>query len=147
MKFQFAGVVESDGRYPIQMYPVKLNNVSEECEKIIARHPTGLYFDINGACFDDYHHSNQCLIGMEEWSQSCIRINAEKAGQRRNRLLFLSFLKDCARDPARAGRLHTLEGLAQESCIYDLRYLFVSSSHPTSLSPSLPLYIIGAIVF
>ena len=135
-QFQFAGVVEPDRRYPIRMDPVKPDNVSEECEKIIARHPTGPYFDINDVCLDDYHHSDQCLIGMEEWSQPCIRVDAEKAEERRNRLLFLSLLKDCARDTARASGLYTLEGLAQESCIYDTKYF--PSFPPT---PS-PLYIL-----
>jgi hypothetical protein len=123
IQFHFAGVVDPDGRYPIQMDPVKPDNVLVDCEKIIARHPTGLYVDINDVCLDDHHHSDQCLIGMEEWSQPCIRVDAEKAEQRRNRLLFLSLLKDCARDPAGANGLHTLEGLAQESCIYDTKYL------------------------
>lgn len=103
------------------MNPVEPDNVSEQCEKIIAIHPTGPYLDINDACLDDYSHSRQCLIGMEEWSQQCIRVNAEKAEQRRKGLLFLSHLKDCARDPTRANGLRTLEGLAQESCIYDIK--------------------------
>ena len=102
---------------------MKLENVLGECQKIIARHPTGPCFDIDDICLDDYHHSIQCLIGMEEWDQPCIRVDAEKAEQHRNRLLFLSLLKNCARDPARANGLHTLDGLAQESCIYDTKYL------------------------
>ncbi|KAK4194497.1 hypothetical protein QBC40DRAFT_344098 [Triangularia verruculosa] len=118
VNFQFAGVIDPHGRYPIRMEAVKPDNVLEDCESIIARHPTGPYSDINDVCLEDYHHSDQCLIGMEEWSQPCIRVDAEKAKQRRNRLLFLSLLKDCARDPAGANGLHTLEGLAQESCIY-----------------------------
>ncbi|KAH7019520.1 hypothetical protein EDB80DRAFT_204101 [Ilyonectria destructans] len=123
VNFQFAGVVEPDGRYPIQMDPVKPDHVREECEEIIARHPTGPDLDINNACLDGDNHSDRCLIGMEEWFQPCIRVDAEKATQRHQRLLFLSHLKDCARDPARANGLHTLEGLAQESCIYDTKYL------------------------
>ncbi|VUC27246.1 unnamed protein product [Clonostachys rosea] len=122
VNFQFAGVVESDGRYPIHMDPVNPDKISEECDKIIARHPTGPYFDIDDACLDDYHHSKDCLIGMEAWSQPCIRVDAEEAEQRRNRLLFLGLLNDCARNPAGANGLHTLEGLAQESCIYDIKY-------------------------
>jgi hypothetical protein len=122
-QFHFAGVVEPDGRYRIRVDPVKPDNVLEECEKIIARHPTGPCFDIDDICLDDHHHSDQYRIGMEDWSQPCIRVDAEKAEQRRNRLLFLSLLKDCARDPAKASGLHTLESLAQESCIYDTRYL------------------------
>ncbi|KAH7230084.1 uncharacterized protein BKA55DRAFT_207475 [Fusarium redolens] len=96
--------------------------MSEECEKIIARHPTDPYFDLNDTCLNDSQHSEQCLIGMQEWSQPYIKVEAEEAEQRRKRLLFLSHLKECARDPARANGLYTLEGLAQESCIYDIKY-------------------------
>ncbi|KAJ4243332.1 hypothetical protein NW762_014818 [Fusarium torreyae] len=121
VKFQFAGVVESGGRYPIYMDHLNLKDISEECEKAIARHPTGPYFDINDACLGGAEHSDQCIIGMQEWSQPCIRIEAEEAEQRRKRLLFLSHLKDCARDPTKANGLHSLKGLAQESCIYDIK--------------------------
>jgi hypothetical protein len=122
------------------MDPVKLDSVVEECEKIIERHPTGPYIDINDdVCLHDYHHSNECLIAMEHYSEPCIRVEAEKAEQRRKRLLFLSLLKDCAREPAKANGLHTLEGLAQETCIYDTRYTLVSSSHSFS-PPPCPIY-------
>ncbi|KAH6705791.1 hypothetical protein EV126DRAFT_412840 [Verticillium dahliae] len=100
---------------------VEPNNVAAECERIIAKHPTGPYLDIDEVCLDDDDHSNQCLVGMDEWSQPCIRAAAEEAGQRRTRLLFPSLLRDCARDPKRANGLHTLEGWTQQSCIYDTK--------------------------
>jgi hypothetical protein len=131
-QFQFAGVVESGGRYPIYMDPVSLKDIFEECEKTIARHPTGPYSNIDDACLGGSEHSDQCMIGMQEWSQPCIRIEAEEAEQRRKRLLFLSHLKDCARDPTKANELHSLKGLAQESCIYDIKYV----CHLSILSPS-----------
>ncbi|CAG9951096.1 unnamed protein product [Clonostachys rosea f. rosea IK726] len=121
VNFHFAGVVESDGRYPIQMESVKLDKILEECKKLIAKYPTGEYVDIDDVCLDDDFHSEKCRMGMWAWSQPCIRVDAEKANHRRNRLLFLCLLKDCARDPARANGLRTLEGLAQESCIYDIK--------------------------
>lgn len=123
MQFHFAGVVESDGRYPIRMEPVKLESVLEECEETIARRPVGPDIDFDEVCSDGYYHTDECLNRMHYWSQPCIMVGVEKAEQRRNRLLFLSLLKDCARDPARANGLYTLEGLAQESCIYNVRYL------------------------
>ncbi|KAG5657353.1 hypothetical protein KAF25_005917 [Fusarium avenaceum] len=128
VKFQFAGIVESDGRYPIYMDAISLKDISQECEKTIARHPTGPYSDIDDACLGGSEHSDQCIIGMQEWSQPCIKIEAEEAERRRKRLLFLSHLKDCARDPTKANGLHSLKGLAQESCIYDIKY--VCSFHP-----------------
>ncbi|CAH0022253.1 unnamed protein product [Clonostachys rhizophaga] len=122
VKFQFSGVVESDERYPIQMESVETEKVLEECEKIITRHPTGEYVEFSDACLDNYVHSEECLIGMRALSSPCIKVDAEKAEQRRKRLILLSRLKDCARDPARANGLRTLEGLAQECCIYDIKY-------------------------
>src|SRR5688572_7451848 len=60
-QFQFAGVVESGGRYPIYMDPVSLKDIFEECEKTIARHPTGPYSDIDDACLGGSEHSDQCM--------------------------------------------------------------------------------------
>ncbi|KAK3373054.1 hypothetical protein B0T24DRAFT_529119 [Lasiosphaeria ovina] len=120
VNFHFAGIAKSDGSYPIWMDPVKPDHVLKECEKIIARHPTGPHVDYNDFC-DGYLHSSECCIGMEEWSQPCIMVEAAKAEQRRKQLLFLSDLKDCAQDPARANGLHTLGGLAQDSCIYETK--------------------------
>ncbi|KAK0718633.1 hypothetical protein B0T26DRAFT_741504 [Lasiosphaeria miniovina] len=107
VNFHFSGIAESNGSYPIWMDPVKPDHVLKECEKIIARNPTG--------------DTSDCFIGIEEWSQPCILVEVEKAEQRRKQLLFLSHLKDCARDPARANGLHTLEGLAQDTCIYETK--------------------------
>ena len=100
------------------MESVKLDKIVEECEEIIARCP----FDIDDKCLGDYH-SNECRNGMVDWSQPCIRDEAEKAELRRKLLQFLPRLKECARDPSGANGQLTLEGLAQESCIYDVRYL------------------------
>jgi hypothetical protein len=58
---------------------------------------------------------------MEDDFQPCIRIKAEEAEQRLKKLLFLSHLKECARDPDKANGLHSLRGMAQESCIYDIK--------------------------
>lgn len=123
IQFQFAGVVEPDRRYPIHINPVNLNNVSKECEEIISRHPADPDFDFDDVCLDEYMHSNQCIIGMKLGSQPCIQVAAERAEQRLNRLLFLRHLKECAQDPSSANGLHTLEGFAQKSCIYDIKYL------------------------
>lgn len=61
------------------MDPVKLESVLEECEKTIARYPVDPYYDINEVCLDDYQHSDKYLIGIEVWSQPCIRVDAKKA--------------------------------------------------------------------
>ncbi|KAF5670072.1 hypothetical protein FHETE_4755 [Fusarium heterosporum] len=139
LEVEFAGIVESDGRYPIHINPLNLKDIYDECEKIIARYPTGPYLDIDATCLGGSEHSDQCIIGMQEWSQNCIGIEAEKAKQRLKRLLFLPHLKDCARDPTKANGLHSLRGLAQESCIYDIKYVCLllipaPTFHPTEQS-------------
>jgi hypothetical protein len=108
------------------MNPIDLENVLEECEKAIARHPIGKTdrsFDFNDACSDKYGHSEICQLRMEEWHQPCSKDEAEKAEQRRKRLLFLPLLKECARNLVRANGLYIFEGLAQESYIYDIKYV------------------------
>ncbi|KPA40519.1 hypothetical protein FLAG1_06600 [Fusarium langsethiae] len=121
VNFQFAGAADADGRYPIYMEPLNLEDISENCMKAIARHPTSPGFDGNDACQGGSHHSDQCIAGMEDDFQPCIRIKAEEAEQRRKKFLFVSHLKECARDPQKANGLHSLEGRAQESCIYDIK--------------------------
>lgn len=109
--------------------------VLAECESIIARHPADPSLDIDESCYGDCH-SHQCHLGMEYCSQPCIKIEAERAKRRRNRIKAIS-LKNCARDPAEANGQYTLEGLVQESCIYYMKYL----SHLPS--PSLLPFLTG----
>ncbi|KAH6994645.1 hypothetical protein EDB82DRAFT_502224 [Fusarium venenatum] len=123
VKFQFACVVESNGRYPISMKHVNLEDVTEQCKKTIARHPTSPSFDFVEPCANDYH-SGQCTFFTEDLLQPCIRIQAEEAEKCLKRLPFLSHLKDCARNPKEANGLNTLKGMAQKSCIYDIRYVY-----------------------
>ncbi|KAG8673778.1 hypothetical protein FPOAC1_007097 [Fusarium poae] len=122
VNFQFAANVEPNGRYPIYMKPVNINEVREECNKAIARHPTGPFYESGGACVKGYEHSDECILGMEEWAQPCIRDEAEKAQKRLDKLDFLLHLKDCyARNPGKADGCHILKGMAQESCIYNVK--------------------------
>lgn len=123
IQFQFAGFVEPDGRYLICITPIDFKNVSEECEKIIARYPTNPSFHYNVTCPGDNEHSEECQIMMEEWGQPCIKDQVEKAERRLKRLRFRPQLKECARNPASANGLYTLEDLAQEGCIYDVKYV------------------------
>ncbi|XEV01629.1 hypothetical protein FSHL1_006916 [Fusarium sambucinum] len=131
VNFQFDGVVEANGRYPIYMEPVNVGEILEECKTTIARHPTGPYFYSNEACIDGIYgieHSDECIIGMQEFSQPCIRSAADEAEKRLRKLRFLSHLKDCARNPKKADGLNTLEGMAQESCIYHIKYVCHTNS-------------------
>ncbi|EXM04442.1 hypothetical protein FOIG_04658 [Fusarium odoratissimum NRRL 54006] len=66
--------------------------------------------------------SDECDVRMSEWGEPCIRLAAKEAEQRLKLLDDIQHLKKCARDPASANGLRTLEGMAQESCIYDVKY-------------------------
>jgi hypothetical protein len=48
---------------------------------------------------------------------------ANEARQRKRKLDMLHLLKDCIRDPLTANGLRTLDGMAQDSCIYELEYV------------------------
>ncbi|KAM0489793.1 hypothetical protein ACHAP8_012208 [Fusarium lateritium] len=65
-------------------------------------------------------HSDECIIGMQEFSQPCIRSAADEAEKRLRKLRFLSHLKDCARNPKKADGLNTLEEAQRES-LYPLK--------------------------
>jgi hypothetical protein len=103
------------------MNPIDLNNALEECEKKIARHPTNPSFDFDDICSGN-NHSEECQI-IQDWGQRCIKIQAEKAEQCRKRLLSTPLLKKCARNPASANGLHTLEVSENEGYIYDIKYV------------------------
>lgn len=121
-QFQFSGVMEQDGRYIIHMEPVNLERVAEECDRAISSQlAAAASEDFDNMCSDEKYHTNQCRIGMEEFGLLCIKVEAERAELRRNRLHFLSQLKDCAQEPTKANGLKTLEGWAQESCIYNTK--------------------------
>lgn len=102
-----------DGRYSIHMEHVNLEEILEECKKAIARYPTEPSFESDHRCEGKDQHSVECLVGMEDLLQPCIKVEAEKAEQRLKQLLFLSRLKDCARNPTKANALDTLKGIAR----------------------------------
>ena len=57
---------------------------------------------------------------MNELALPCIRKQAQRARKRVLKLDTLYLLRDCARNPSSANGLGTLEGMAQENCIYDI---------------------------
>jgi hypothetical protein len=48
---------------------------------------------------------------------------ANGARQGKRKLDMLHLLKDCIREPLTANGLRTLDGMAQDSCIYELEYV------------------------
>lgn len=104
------------------MTDINLSNIRKECNEDIARQPpdrVAFYCDIHICDGDD--HSQECH-GRMECGEPCILVAAEAAKGRLKRLEFLPLLTGCARNPAKANGLHTLEGMAVASCIYDIKY-------------------------
>ncbi|KAJ6006656.1 hypothetical protein N7451_004600 [Penicillium sp. IBT 35674x] len=118
-KFQFVGVEDEDGIFPIfGLTPVDEEKLRKEADNIIASAPTETDVEYGNDCMGDWH-STKCPAYLEPCSP-CILDMAEEARQRKRRLGMLFLLKHCAREPQTANGLGTLEGMAQEACIYDL---------------------------
>jgi hypothetical protein len=121
LQFQFAGVVERDGRFPIHMTSVDIDKAREEADRIIALGPDCVDSELGELCLDGYWHSSRCQNMMDFLLEPCIQVQIEAARQRKKKLAMVHLLRDCARDPCNANGLNTLEGMAQESCIFDIK--------------------------
>jgi hypothetical protein len=114
------GTEDLNGRFEIfDMVPVNEEIVREEADRTIASVPNEFdrEYDDNGCM--GFSHSTKCRASFDDES-SCILDMAEAAHLRKRKLDMLFLLKNCVRDPRKANGLRTLEGMAQESCIYDL---------------------------
>ncbi|KAG8362427.1 hypothetical protein FVEN_g153 [Fusarium venenatum] len=92
----------------------------EECKERIAWHPTFPFLDPGNGCVK-CNEDGERDIDTEELCPECFRVEVENEQKRLKRLLFLSHFTECARNPKKADGLNTLKGMAQKSCIYDLR--------------------------
>lgn len=86
--------------------------------QLIAKVPTEDDIEYGNDCMG-FAHSTKCpaSFGLDS---TCILEMPEEAHLRKRRLDMLFLLKNCTRDPRKANGLRTLEGMAQESCIYEL---------------------------
>ncbi|KAI1847018.1 hypothetical protein JX265_006786 [Neoarthrinium moseri] len=117
--FQFAGVVEEDGKYPIRIEPLLIENVKADCHRIRKQCPFDSPFFFDNVCLWPYH-TDECRNMME--FQPCIREAAEDADWRLTRLSFREDLLKCALRPEAANGLRSLDrGYVQDGCIYDVR--------------------------
>lgn len=102
------------------MAPVDIERVRQEADRMIALAPTEVEIEFDDVCsIEKDVHSNKCQNTMGTLSTSCIMIEIEAARERKQNLSLIRLLRDCARDPSSASASHTLEGLAQESCILE----------------------------
>ena len=119
IKFQAVGVVGRDSRLPIHMVPIKTEQVLEEADRVVAQRPDSMTIELGEFC-TPWGHSIDCQDMMHYQSKPCIEEQIEAARQRQRKLAMLHLLRDCARDPSSANGLWTLEGMAQNSCIFEL---------------------------
>lgn len=103
------------------MSPVDVQKVQKMADCVIASAPNEFDFAENDGC-NGYFHGTKCNMSFDP-SLPCIMDEVEAARQRKRKLGMLHLLKDCIQDPLAANGLRTLEGMAQESCIYELEYV------------------------
>jgi hypothetical protein len=99
---------------------VNEEETKEKADQTIASVPNEVDYEYDNGCMG-YHHSTKCPASYDGDSE-CILDMADEALHLKRRLGMLFLLRNCARDPRKANGLNTLEGMAQERCIYDLRY-------------------------
>ncbi|PKX99518.1 uncharacterized protein P174DRAFT_417181 [Aspergillus novofumigatus IBT 16806] len=122
VEFQFVGTEEQNGRFKIfDVKPVDVERLRQEADDIIASAPGEVDFDYGNGCMGS-SHSTKCDKSIE-YDRPCILQMANEARQRKRKLDMLHLLKDCIRDPLTANGLRTLDGMAQDSCIYELEYV------------------------
>ncbi|RGP80762.1 hypothetical protein FLONG3_1102 [Fusarium longipes] len=128
VNFQFDCTINPDGHYPISMKHLGIEDINEECERIMARRLEVPESDICNDYGGYREHSDHCNVLTEVLHQQCIKdqvkviqTKAKEAEKRQKQLEFLSDFEKCARDPMRANELHILEGRAQESPVYDIK--------------------------
>ncbi|KAH8586944.1 hypothetical protein B0O99DRAFT_527752 [Bisporella sp. PMI_857] len=119
VNFQFIGEVERDGRFPIHITPVNIDEVRKDADDKIALKPGEVDIAFIDVCVDN-SHIQSCQDRMEYLSEPCIRVQIKDAERRKEKLKILHRLRDCAQDPYNASGYRTLEGMAQDSCIFDI---------------------------
>lgn len=116
-------MVERDGRFQVfNMKPVDIHKARKKADDTIALEPSDIEVEFGEECLDEIWHSSRCQHMMMDLSMPCIKMQIEAARKHIRKLDTLYLLKDCARNPRSANGLRTLEGMAQESCIFDMEY-------------------------
>lgn len=134
LQFEFVRAKDQDGLYEIcDVTTVDIERVEKIADNIIKENEA-----CNGSldaiitteyCYD-YLHNPGCPMAkydpqLEDFlgPQRCIEEEANEAKERKRRLNRLYLLKECARNPSKANELGTLDGMAQDSCIYNTKYV------------------------
>lgn len=129
LQFEFVRAKDQNGLYEIcHVIPVDIERVEKEADRIIEKNEAcngriNIQLDLDFC--SEYLHHPECLKYSEDilGPQPCIEDQANQANERKRRLKRLYLLKECARSPPKADELGTLEGMAQDSCIYNSKYV------------------------
>ncbi|CAI7670814.1 unnamed protein product [Penicillium pancosmium] len=117
---EFVGTTNGARRFQIfDLIRVNEEETKEKADQTIASVPNEVDYEYDNGCMG-YHHSTKCPASYDGDSE-CILDMADEALHLKKRLGMLFLLRNCARDPRKANGLNTLEGMAQERRIYDLR--------------------------
>ena len=109
-------MVDANGSFPIHLYPFDPRLVRKQAD-----------LDIEFAAIDeddscaDWWHSERCQIRMDHTTEPCIQLQAERARRRKVKLESLYMLKKCVQRPESADSERTFEGMAMDSCIFDMQ--------------------------
>lgn len=118
------------GRYRISNpKPVDIESLRRQLDEVIASGPDEYDLQYGNECCGN-SHSTKCPTYNEPFL-TCIMEQIDAAQQRKKKLDMLHLLTDRARRPWAANGLRTLEGMVQESCVYELEYV---STSPLELS-------------
>lgn len=118
--FQFAGVHDDDGTFPIHMTSLDTTKVQEEITKVLRAEPTRFDYEYNDACGDGGHGLACPALEDEHHAGLCILEQVSAGRCRQKKLDMLHLLTKCAQWPSEANGLGVLEGMATESCIYEV---------------------------
>lgn len=132
LQFEFLRAKDQDGLYEIyDVTPVDIEQVENWADDTIEkRDECNIYAEVTTEyCDNDLGtHTPGCPKyddPLEDFRgpQECIRDAAFKADKWKKGLKKLHLLKKCARNPHEAHGLKTLDGMAQDSCIYNTKYV------------------------
>lgn len=129
LKFEFPGLKDSERVY--QADNVDEPNIPallEAAERDLRtpRDEDGVELPLTSLCSPDWH-LDDCPANEDQW-RGCIWDAALKAERLKRNIGRLYALKICARHPHSANGWRKLEGMAQETCVYGMRYVLTAAS-------------------
>ena len=131
LQFEFVRAKDQNGLYEIcHVIPVDIERVEKEADCIIETKEACLFnAQFTGEYCWDSLHPQECPASLPEFffgPQTCILHQAAEAMKRKDKISMLKtkdVLKECARSPQKANGRGTLDGMAQDSCIYNTKYV------------------------